>query len=520
VNRTDIEVDNMTTKGNPTASIDPSQEETNQLMTKFRACIQDFVADLTITFPEYAHLWSKWGRGDLPVEEWEMLLEYCRGTYPEHFFDLLYKNEEIFAVDGSDGAGAGAGAGAGGGKSSTGSGNGVTVEDVDSDSDSDADVKGKSGKGAARKGDAGGREKGPDVFFLPGVDFRKLYNCRGVSENTKESIWKYLQMILFLIMKTVNNSAAFGESEDLFAGVDETVLQDQMKKTLETLAEFFQRGEGDEDAGDAEGAGDATAKESEKTNTSGFRPDGQGPRGAGATMGDMPDVEELNEHLRSLMGGKIGQFATEIMEEYNKDLNDVFGNVQNAKSVKDVVGHMFKNGNKMKDLLKKIQERFKAKMDSGEISKEDVMKETKQIFDKLKGMKQGKEMNAYMKTMMGAMGGGIGAGLGSGKMRVDMNAMERMIKKEEMAERLRAKAEASRKAKEEATLRQTAPNTFSFTTGEAPAPKSKAQRKEESEKASKELDDLVNFIEAKVPATAAGKGKGSGAGAAKKGGKK
>jgi cell fate (sporulation/competence/biofilm development) regulator YlbF (YheA/YmcA/DUF963 family) len=283
-----------------------------------------------------------------------------------------------------------------------------------------------------------------------------------------------------------------------------------MKTTLENLAEFFQKSE--EMGGEEEGS-----SSNEKTEGSGEKMGNQRPEGKGPTAGldGMPDLDDINEHLKNLMGGKIGQFAEEIMGEYSKDLEDVIGDVKNAKSVKDVVGNMFKNSKKMKDLLQKIQDKFKAKMDSGEISKEDVMKETKEIFSKLKGMKKGKEMNQYMKSMMATMGGlgGMGAGLGKNT-RMDLGAMERMLKKEETAERLRAKAEANRKAKEMAGnagsvkygIQQNAPNQFTFKVDDVSAPpKSKIEKKQDAEKAQKEIDDLVNFIESK-PSASGGSG--------------
>jgi hypothetical protein len=323
-------------------------------------------------------------------------------------------------------------------------------------------------------------------------------------------------MILFMIMKTVKTSSAFGETEDLFAGVNEKELQEQMKITLENLAEFFQKSD-EESSSSSMGGQEPSAEEGGSGEKMGEneRPQGKGPK---TGLGEMPDIDEINDHLKNLMGGKIGKFAEEIMAEYNKDLEDVIGDIQNVKSVKDVVGHMFKNSKKMKDLLGKIQNKFKAKMDSGEISKEDVMKETKEIFGKLKGMKKGKEMNQYMKSMMATMGGlgGMGAGLGKNT-KIDMAAMERMIKKEEMAERLRAKAEANRKEKELAGnvkygIQQTAPNQFTFKVDDVPAPpKTKIEKKEIVEKEQKELDDLVNFIEANPSSSSdGGKKKGKG----------
>ena len=461
------------------------KEGAENVLENFKVCIRDFTMDLSITFPEYHRLWAKWQQTDIPESDWEKLLEYCKKIYPERFFDLLYKNEEIFALPGSVGVSA---------KST----DEVVVEDVDSDEDEDAE-------------DEFEEKREVNVNFLPAVDFKILYHCEGVTENTKESIWKYLQMVLFLIMKTVKSSAAFGETEDLFAGVDEKELQEQMKTTLENLAEFFQKSDGAETGVEGEGGSGEKLGENE-------RPHGKGPTSG---LGEMPDIDEINEHLKNLMGGKIGKFAEEIMAEYNKDLEDVIGDIKDVKSVKDVVGHMFKNSKKMKDLLGKIQDKFKAKMDSGEISKEDVMKETKEIFGKLKGMKKGKEMNQYMKSMMATMGGlgGMGAGLGKNT-KLDLGAMERMIKKQETAERLRAKAEANRKAKETETegaggvkygIQQTAPNQFTFKVDDVPAPpKTKIEKKQDAEKQQKELDDLVNFIEAKPSSSGGGKKKGKG----------
>ena len=474
---------NKKTKIPETPVVEKEGEE--NVLENFKVCIRDFTMDLSITFPEYHRLWAKWQQTDIPESDWEKLLEYCKKIYPERFFDLLYKNEEIFALPGV-------------GTSSAKSTDEVVVEDVDSDEDEDAEEEFEE-------------KREVNVNFLPAVDFKILYHCEGVTETTKESIWKYLQMVLFLIMKTVKSSAAFGETEDLFAGVDEKELQEQMKTTLENLAEFFQKSDGAETGVEGEGGNGEKLGENE-------RPHGKGPTSG---LGEMPDIDEINEHLKNLMGGKIGKFAEEIMAEYNKDLEDVIGDIKDVKSVKDVVGHMFKNSKKMKDLLGKIQDKFKAKMDSGEISKEDVMKETKEIFGKLKGMKKGKEMNQYMKSMMATMGGlgGMGAGLGKNT-KLDLGAMERMIKKQETAERLRAKAEANRKAKETETegaggvkygIQQTAPNQFTFKVDDVPAPpKTKIEKKQDAEKQQKELDDLVNFIEAKPSSSGGGKKKGKG----------
>ena len=56
---------------------------------KFPSIIRDFLADLTIAFPEYVYLWE--GLTDM-----DFLYKYCLTVYPERFFDILYQNDEIF----------------------------------------------------------------------------------------------------------------------------------------------------------------------------------------------------------------------------------------------------------------------------------------------------------------------------------------------------------------------------------------------------------------------------------------
>ena len=107
--------------------------------SNLRSIITDFTADLSIVFPEYAFMWSKWATAT--DAEYEKLHAHCLAIYPERFFDILYTNAYVFK------------------------------------SDSKAEVS-----------------------FLPDVNFRILFNCEGVSEKTKTSIWKYLQLILFTVI--------------------------------------------------------------------------------------------------------------------------------------------------------------------------------------------------------------------------------------------------------------------------------------------------------------------------------
>ena len=56
---------------------------------KFPSVVRDFLADLTIAFPEFVYLWEN-------LTDMDALYKYCLTIYPERFFDILYQNDEIF----------------------------------------------------------------------------------------------------------------------------------------------------------------------------------------------------------------------------------------------------------------------------------------------------------------------------------------------------------------------------------------------------------------------------------------
>jgi hypothetical protein len=116
-----------------------------------RSIVVDFATDLTKVFPEYAFLWERWFTAD--DNEYERLHQHFLAVFPERFFDIMNSNSEIFS------------------ESST-----------------------------------------ANTMFLPDVDFKVLFNCEGVSENTKTSMWKYLQLLLFTVLGSMKDSSNFGDA--------------------------------------------------------------------------------------------------------------------------------------------------------------------------------------------------------------------------------------------------------------------------------------------------------------------
>jgi len=335
----------------------------------FKSIIVDFTNDLSITFPEYAYLWDRWKTCDENV--YKELFEHCLKSFPERFFDILYQNVEIFEPTNET-----------------------------------------------------------NTVFLPNIDFKLLYNCQGVSENTKKTIWKYLQLLLFTVIGSVKDKSIFGDTANMFDGIDENDLQEKLKDTMEGITNFFENMGVNLDAENKE----ATDGDSEEQKHE-FKFD---PKDG------MPNIEELHEHLRGLFDGKIGTLAKELAEEISGEFSNILGedfatNGENTEhTTQDVLKKMMKNPKKMMDLVKTVGDKLKNKMDSGEISKDEIMKEATDILAKMKQMGGGSELNEMLKKFAGGMGG-------MGKnMRINTSALNQMTKKEEMRQRMRSKIEAKR----------------------------------------------------------------------------
>lgn len=334
----------------------------------------------------------------------ETLHPYCLAIYPERFFDILYSNADIFAKDSKT-----------------------------------------------------------NVAFLPNVDFRVLYNCEGVSENTRNSIWKYLQLILFTLLGSVKDSKGFGKSANIFEAMDEDELQSKMAETLAGISDFFKTSEeGSEeevpDLMDASKFAETFGKTMDEMNDA-FKNEGSEGKSDGFKM---PNPEELHEHMKGLLEGKLGKLAKEFTDEFTNDIQDIFTekDTENIKSSKDILMQIIKNPQKMVLIFKKLAAKLQDKMKNGDISQEELMQEMTGIMEKMKGMGGGngdlaelmksmKDM-PFMKMLEKTMGG-----------KVDMNALNRMTSQTATKDRMKKKLEQRQQAKvqAQAQLEQTKAQT-------------------------------------------------------------
>ena len=395
---------------------------------KFQTIIRDFAKDLTTTFPEYSVLWRKWTVEDISTKEVEKLFKYCTEVYPERFFDILYQNDEMFKEDSAI-----------------------------------------------------------NTRFLPAVEFRLLYNCEGVTETTRGAIWKYLQLILMTILNSVRDKSAFGDAADIFEGVDAETLQEKLNSTLEEIGSFFKNlGESSEPSSSeapvspnmdefmkhfAEMGSDASGNgfpgmENFKEAFNNMQKDTE------SGQEDIPNANDLHEHLKGLFNGKIGSLAKELAEEISHDVEHLFDdesaagfNPNDIRSTGDLIGKLMKNPKKIMSLMKTISGKLQSKMKSGDISEEEIMREAGDIMGKMKGMKGMGPMNEMFKNLAKGMGAGAG-----GKAGINVGALQRMQKQMAMKERMRTKMEEKSQAATQCNIEKTGDPTRSiFRLGEEDA---------------------------------------------------
>ena len=381
-------------------------ETEKQIPENFISVITDFTKDLSITFPEYTTLWSKWVNTTLPQNEIAELFNYCLSVYPERFFDILYQNADIFKSDSQT-----------------------------------------------------------NTLFLPNVEFKMLFNCEDVSENTKKSIWKYLQLMLFTVIGGIKDKATFGDSLNMFDGIDENELQEKLKETMENVTQFFTNMK---DTSEDSSKGEDSKPDFEKMfenmpNSEEFKKAFEQMPGMPGMAG-MPDIENIQDHLKTLFNGKIGSLAKEMAEEISEEFTDLLGeNLNDLSSTEDVVKNLMKNPKKIMDLMKTVSGKLDKKMASGEISKDEIMKEASDLMSKMKDMGGTDQFNELFKNLTKGMGLGKNA-------RVDTNALDRMTKKQTMRERLLKKLEAKKQQdlKNEMKTNNNVPANYSLQTTQDP----------------------------------------------------
>ena len=282
---------------------------------------------------------------------------YCSQVLPERFFDILYKNIEIFEN------------------------NEINTQ------------------------------------FLPGIEFKELW-LEDLTDTTRENIWKYLQLLLFSIITNVDSKTSFGNTAKLFEAINEDEFKEKLEETIKGFENIF----------------DTSCNFSDLDYSN----------------NNIPNPEDIHQHINNIMNGKLGKLAQELAEETAKDLNF---EGENINDVKDVFQTLFKNPQKLMNLVKNVGDKLDKKMKSGDIKESELLEEASNMFNNMKnmpGMGDNNNMqdlfnNINIPNLMKNMG------MMPNNAKFNQNAfssmMEKNIQTSKMKERMRSKLEKNQENK-------------------------------------------------------------------------
>ena len=326
--------------------------------------VKDFYRDVLTVFPEYKDKLEEYEIEFLMEgKHGEKLYTYCLENYPQHFFNILYQNDDIF-------------------------------------------------------------KDNENLNFLPSINFVEIWKDEDISNKTRETIWKYLQLILFSVSKNVNSQESFGDTAKLFEAINEDELKTKLEETMKDMEGWFNNNE----------------MFSDLSLNNMMDP-------SSINLNDLPDAEDLQNHISGLLDGKLGRLAHEIAAETAEELNV---DMEGATNVGEVFQKLFKNPGKLMNMVKNVGSKLDEKLKSGEIKESELMKEASELMEKMKNMPGMKNMDNILSKM------GIPGVAGAGK--VNVNAMQARMKQNirvaSQKERMLRKLEQRRKAKAEAEAKQ------------------------------------------------------------------
>ena len=471
---------NNNNKSSKDSNTNTSYVDNDTVPDEFKTVIYDFINDFSNTFPEYSESLDEYfnavsivsddGNGVkterlITEDSVKKLYTYCKGVYPERFFDILYKNSDIFKLTNTN------------------------VGDNES-------VK-------------------IDACFLPNIDFIKVWNTPDISDNTRNTIWKYLQLILFYIITNISDRDSFGDTAKLFEAINEDELKTKLEETFKNMQDMFMGAGGGktEDSGET---GDATEntkfeipdmKEFEKfaenfknfssengeidmssfpglagfpgfnfknTSDSGTSAGDDSTSGDNKKKPEIPNPETIQEHISKLLNGKIGSLAKEIAEETAGDL-DLGIDMDDPEKIDmgNVFQKLFKNPGKLMNMVKNVGKKLDDKFKNGDIKESEIMQEASDLLSNMKNM-PGMGNLTSMLNQLGMSGLGGLAGLGGKGGKVNMGALQSHFQqnmkqakmKERMLNKLQQKQQQPQQQKPQQPTPQNRPTTSVFKLGE------------------------------------------------------
>ena len=310
------------------------------------------------------------------------LFNYCKKVFPLKFLDILYQNEEIFTAD-------------------------------------------------------------TELCFLPDINFSDLY-FDTITVTTKETLWKYLQLILFSIITNVHDKESLGNNEKLFEAINGDQFKDKLQETVKNMESLFsQKTTTETDGSEPTDVSNANPFEN-LFGSMNFDP---------SNIGNIPDTDTIHDHINKLINGKLGNLAKELAEETAKDLDL---DVENITGVDDLFKNLFKDPTKLMGIVNKISGKLDSKMKDGSLKESEILEEASDIFKNMQSMPGMGSFQDIFKSMN--MDQFMPKGGGKMSNNAFQNMMDQNIKSSRTKERMRKKAEDN-KTKASASQSESANNT-------------------------------------------------------------
>jgi hypothetical protein len=324
-----------------------TEEKTEEIPKEFNKVIKDLFTDLLTVFPEYREIevhkgLKDIGLGNEDTEEAKEIFEFCKEKYPERFFDILYQNEKLF---------------------------------IEND----------------------------NLELLPGFDFCKIWKDVNLTENSRNTIWQYLKLILFSVVGNLSDGNSFGDTTKLFEAINEDEFKSKLEESVKEMQGMF----------DTSGNLDSD---------------------------DMPNPEELHDHITGMLDGQIGKLAKELAQETAEEL-DI--DLENEADAGNIFQKMFKNPGKLMGLVKKIGSKLDSKLKSGDLNEKELMKEATDLMGKMNSMPGMGNIQQMMNKMNGA-----------GGMKGMQSQMSQMMAQNERKERMLKKLEKKKQEKGEENMKK------------------------------------------------------------------
>ncbi len=318
----------------------------------FVRVLDNFITDIDNSFPEF-DIKNMVPYNDLEDENNILIIEeHCKKVYPEKFFDILYQNEKIFDED---------------------------------------------------------------IELLEHINFKLIWQSN-ISEETKKVIWKYLQILLFHVIKQVNDPSKLGNSAQLFDFIDN---DDFKEKILNIFSEFSVLFNNDTSNNSAFGDMSNNPLFGDMSNNPLF-----GDMSGNKFFEDMSgnfDADEIHKHIFKLLDGNIGKLAKELAEDTLKDLLDELDCDKNDQRA--LFEALIKDPNKLIKIMKKLSEKIEGKIKSGEVNQDELIMEAAEM---MKNMKNMPGMEDMLKKVAKQQGGGGAKGKAPSMDSIEANLQSRL----------------------------------------------------------------------------------------------